>query len=371
MDKSVRLNWVDAAKGISILLVVMMYAAYGAGEATQGVGALHYIIGFATPFRMPEFFLISGLFLANVINRPWGKFADRRAVHYLYFYLLWAVIHIGLKVGLASGDPVMAAQSIAFAAIQPYGVLWFIYVLALTSIAAKVLMELRLPHWLVFAGAAALNMAEINTSSYAVDQFARYFVFFYSGYAFAPAIFKIVEKAMSAPRLATAGLVAWALVNAYFVFTPGALTETGLAFTPSFVAEPGHFTMGLAEAASVQFVLALVGTVALCVGAGLLSQINFMGWLSYIGKHSLVIYVAFVLPLGFSRIALVKLDLLTDTTALSVVTMVIAIILPLMAHWLVEKIGFGKFLFNRPSWFALPAKPSKSDHSIKFGAPAE
>ena len=73
-----RLDWVDMAKGISIFLVVMMYAASSVGEDTGGVGAFHWAIAFATPFRMPEFFLISGLFLSQVIDRPWRAFADRR-----------------------------------------------------------------------------------------------------------------------------------------------------------------------------------------------------------------------------------------------------------------------------------------------------
>ena len=49
MGKDNRLDWVDAAKGLSILLVVMMYAAYNLGEHTGQIGVLHYIIGFATP----------------------------------------------------------------------------------------------------------------------------------------------------------------------------------------------------------------------------------------------------------------------------------------------------------------------------------
>ena len=73
-----RLDWVDAAKGLSIILVVMMHSAYGVGEDLNGTGVLHYIIGWATPFRMPEFFLISGLFLGAVIARPWVAYADRR-----------------------------------------------------------------------------------------------------------------------------------------------------------------------------------------------------------------------------------------------------------------------------------------------------
>jgi len=359
MDQTKRLEWVDAAKGISILLVVMLYATNGAGEATNGVGAFHYVIGFATPFRMPEFFLISGLFLANVIARPWVKFADRRVVHYLYFYLLWAAIHLILKVGLASADPVGAGQQFVWALVQPYGVLWFIYVLALTGIAAKVVTELRIPHWLTFAGAAALSMAQFDTPSYAFDQFARYFVFFYAGYALAPVIFKLVSRAIAAPVVAIIGLLAWAALNGALVFTPG------------FVAEPGHFTMGLAENPLLKFALALSGSIALCVLAGLLSKAKWMGWLTFIGQRSLAIYVAFVIPLGFSRLALVKLGLISDTTMLSAVTMIIALIVPLAGYWVIQKVGFGSFLFNRPQWATLSQNGKKSDHSIKYGAPAE
>ncbi|MCK5745524.1 MAG: acyltransferase family protein, partial [Oricola sp.] len=76
MGTKERYHWVDAAKGISIILVVMMYSAHNVGKYTGDIGVLHYIIGFATPFRMPEFFLISGLFLSHVIARDWKRYAD-------------------------------------------------------------------------------------------------------------------------------------------------------------------------------------------------------------------------------------------------------------------------------------------------------
>ncbi|VAW25008.1 hypothetical protein MNBD_ALPHA11-2270, partial [hydrothermal vent metagenome] len=110
MSQSKRMDWVDSAKGISIILVVMLYAANSVGEATNGTGFLHYIIGFATPFRMPEFFLISGLFLSSVIGRDWKSYMDRRFVHYMYFYALWAAILIIVKVGLFAGNPVQAIE---------------------------------------------------------------------------------------------------------------------------------------------------------------------------------------------------------------------------------------------------------------------
>ena len=64
-----RVDWVDYSKGICIFLVVMLHANRSVQEA-QGVdGWLQHVVDFARPFRMPDFFLIAGLFLANVIGR--------------------------------------------------------------------------------------------------------------------------------------------------------------------------------------------------------------------------------------------------------------------------------------------------------------
>lgn len=332
-----RYDWVDMAKGLSIFLVVMMYAASSVGEDTGGVGAFHWAIAFATPFRMPEFFLISGLFLASVIDRPWRAYADRRVVHYLYFYVLWALIHIIFKVGLLGMNPLGALEQIAWATIQPYGVLWFIYMLAVVSAATKLLHDLKAPVWAVGAVAAILHMAPIATSSYLVDQFAEYFVFFYAGYVLAPQIFRLVGWATQNTTLALIGLAIWAVLNGALVFFGG------------FEMHPIHPVMGFAGFPPLHLVMALVGTSALCIIAGLLTRLNWMGWLRWMGEHSLVIYVAFVLPLGVSRTVLIRLGVL-EPTALTLLTMAVAILSPLVLYWIVQRVGFGKFLFERPSW---------------------
>ncbi|TIV95445.1 MAG: acyltransferase, partial [Mesorhizobium sp.] len=221
MSSPNRMPWVDTAKGLSIILVVMMYSAYNTGEYTGGVGFLHYVIGFATPFRMPEFFLISGLFLSQVIDRPWRRYVDRRVVHYLYFYVLWALISIGLKIGIFSRDPAGMLHDLAVAVVQPYGVLWFIYMLAVFGIVIRVLREFKVPHWIVILAAAALQMWAPKPDSYALEQFAAYFVFFYLGFVLAPLIFRLVEWTQTRPAVAVAGLLAWALVNGLLVYSPG------------------------------------------------------------------------------------------------------------------------------------------------------
>ncbi len=351
-----RLYWVDMAKGLSIFLVVMMYAASSVGEDTGGVGALHWFIAFATPFRMPEFFLISGLFLSQVIDRPWRSYADRRVVHYLYFYVLWALIHIIFKVGLLGTDPVGALEQTAWAVVQPYGVLWFIYMLAVVSAASKLFHQLRAPHWPVLAIAALLQMSPIHTGSYLVDQFCEYFVFFYAGHVLAPHLFRLAAWAADHPALALAGLAAWAAVNAALVFSPG------------FAMHPIHPVMGLAGLPGVHLLLALVGTASLCVLAALLTRLPFMDWLRWMGSKSLIIYVAFVLPLGISRTVLIRLGI-DEPTTLSLLTMAIAIVSPLVLYWIVLRTGLGLWLFERPAWAHL--RGTTRPQSNPVATPAE
>ncbi|MEO5806816.1 acyltransferase family protein [Devosia sp.] len=358
-DNAQRLNWVDTAKGLSILLVVMMHSAFGVGELTGGTGVLHWIIAFATPFRMPEFFAISGLFLSLVVARDWKPYADRRVVHYLYFYAVWALIHIVFKVGLGTGDPATALNYLVWAVVEPYGVLWFIYLLAAFSAAAKLLHTLRAPHWLALGLGAALQIGSVHTGLYAVDQFAAYFVYFYAGYALAPLLFKLVAWADTTPVMALAAIAAWAVVNAVLVFSPG------------FAVLPGQIDMGLAAQPGLHLLLALAGTAALCVIASLLSDLPAMDWLRWLGSKSIVVYLAFAIPMGAFRAILFKLGV-SDTSVLSVLVMAASVTTPLLLYWAVQHTSHGKFLFERPAWAHLPGTPGARQPREQVSAtPAE
>ena len=65
-----RVDWVDYAKGICIILVVMMHAVNGVEYLFDEQGWMHPIIDFARPFRIPDFFLVAGLFLSRSIHAP-------------------------------------------------------------------------------------------------------------------------------------------------------------------------------------------------------------------------------------------------------------------------------------------------------------
>src|SRR6266576_6018391 len=126
-----RIEWVDYAKGICIVMVVMMHSVLGVELAASQTGFMHPLVAFAKPFRMPDFFLISGLFLSVVIDRDWRTYLDRKVVHFAYFYLLWVTIQFGFKAPGFAAETGWAEVGFKYlkSFIEPFGTLWFIYLL--------------------------------------------------------------------------------------------------------------------------------------------------------------------------------------------------------------------------------------------------
>ncbi len=330
-----RLAWVDAAKGICIILVVMMHTTLGLGDEVGREGWLHHVVAFSKPFRMPDFFLVSGLFLARVIDRDWKTYLDKRVVHFAYFYVLWLVIQSLFKVGSVSGGTVAGfAEHLAVSLVEPYGTLWFIYMLAVFSVVTKLARPL---HPLVLLGAAALLEAlPIATGSVLVDEFCERYVFFVMGYLFAERVFGLARLAAERPAMALAGLGLWGVVNGALALTP-----TGNALFPTYASLPG-----------VSLVLGVAGAVAIVTIAGLLTARGLAAPLAYCGRHSIAIYLAFFLPMAVLRFAFVKAGLVFDVGTVAAGITLAAVVAPLVLERLVRNTRL-RFLFERPASFRL------------------
>ena len=194
-----RIDWVDYAKGICIVLVVMMHSVLGVEAATGQTGFMHVLVAFAKPFRMPDFFLISGLFLAVVIDRDWRTYLDRKVVHFAYFYLLWVTIQFGFKAPSFAAESGWAHVGLMYlqSFIEPFGTLWFIYLLPVFFVVCKATR--RMPPLLIWAVAALLEAAHISTGWTVIDEFAARFVYFYSGYWLAGYVFAWSDRARARP----------------------------------------------------------------------------------------------------------------------------------------------------------------------------
>src|SRR5579864_275022 len=210
---SARVDWVDYGKGICIVMVVMMHSVLGVELAAGQTGFMHPLVAFAKPFRMPDFFMISGLFLPLVIDRDWRTYLDRKVVHFAYFYVLWVTIQFGFKApGFAAESGWTHAGFLYLESfIEPFGTLWFIYLLPIFFVVTKATR--KLPPLAIWTIAALLESAHIVTGWTVIDEFCARFVYFYSGYLFADYVFALSDRARAHPRLALAALALWALID--------------------------------------------------------------------------------------------------------------------------------------------------------------
>ncbi len=341
-----RIDWVDYAKGFCIVFVVMMHSTLGVEAAAGQTGWLHHLVEFARPFRMPDFFLISGLFLAKVIDRDWRTYLDRKVVHFFYFYLLWMTIQFAFKAPglIAAGGVNEVVRLYLFSLIEPFGTLWFIYLLPIFFVFAKLTRRIR---WqIIWVAAAALEIAHIETGWMVPDEIAARFVYFYTGYIAARYIFAFTARAQETPALAVIGLLGWGLIN-------GAMVHLGYGALPFY-----------------SLALGLLGAAAVVTISSLLAMYDVFKPLRYCGRNSIVVYLAFFLPMAATRAVLLKTGIITDIGTISVLVTAAGVIGALAIHWAVRS-TFLKFLFERPAMFWLTAKPQPKTKPDMTLQPAE
>ena len=342
-----RVDWVDYAKGFCIVFVVMMHSTLGVEQAAGHEGFMHTVVAFAKPFRMPDFFLISGLFLAQVIDRGWRTYLDRKVVHFVYFYLIWTALQFAFKAPLFAQENGVAGTAWLYVQSfwEPFGTLWFIYLLPIFFVVTKLARGFAIPPALVWLLAAALESAPINTGSTIIDEFAARFVFFYTGYLLARHVFALAAAAQAQPETAVAGLTVWGLINGLLVFN------------------------GLSELPGVSLGLGLIGAMAVVTVAALMARSDLFRPLRYCGRNSIVIYLAFFLPMALSRTLLLKTGWIADIGVVSLLVTATGVIGALLLFWAVRH-TFLRFLFERPDRFWIAPKKAREPAALAL-QPAE
>lgn len=336
-----RVPWVDYSKGICIILVVMMHTSLNVAARVGDAGFMDYVVAFARPFRMPDFFLLSGLFLSRVIDRDWRSFSDTRVVHFAYFYVLWTLILFAFKlpIGLAKHDYALLTP-FAWTWIEPYEALWFIYMLPIFAVVCKA--ALKVPPLVMLAFAAILESARIHTGWTLVDEFAARYVYFLLGWYGARYFFKWAHFMSSNLNFAFGYVAAWALINAAMVFG-----TVGL-----FASLPPE--MPASQLPVVSLVLGLAGSLAVITIGCIMSRFNLFDFIRYCGQNSIVVYLSFSLPMAFVRALVLMVPGMSAGWATLIVT-ASAVAIPLAFHAMIANTSL-RFLYERPARFRL-ARP--------------
>jgi uncharacterized membrane protein YcfT len=310
-----------------------MHSTLGVEAAAGREGWMHAWVAFAKPFRMPDFFLISGLFLARVIDRDWRTYIDRKVVHFVYFYVLWMTIQVGVKapgVAAEAADGWMEVVRFYLTAfVEPFGTLWFIYLLPVFFVVTK--LAHKLPPLAIFLVAAALEIAPVHTGWTVIDEFAERFVYFYAGYWLAPHIFRFAEQMLARPVGAAMALALWGIFNGILVFN------------------------GYGDLPFISLGLGLLGAGAVVTAATLMAQNDWCSPLRYLGANSIVVYLAFFFGMAASRMVLLKTGIITDIGTISLLVTTAGVVGAIVLFWLVRNTPL-RFLFVRPEWAKIERK---------------
>lgn len=322
-----RAAWADFAKGLTIILVVMMHSTLGVELALGKSQVMGDIVAFARSFRMPLFFAISGLFAAAALNRSWLKFADAKLVHFAYFYVLWSVLQIGVRLALAGhGQHDVSWYQFALIPVSPFGTIWFIYILPLFFLTARFCRAL--PPFLVFGAALVMSLLQTQSGWIVADSYTKYLVFFLGGL-------------YAGPWIKT--LAAWAKNRV--------LGVVGLCL--AFVAANLQvMAWGQVEHPAFALVMGFLGAVTIICLSALVGASRAFAPVRYCGQNSLAIYVAFTFPMVAARILGSKTGLITDPDLLSVFVLTTAVAGALAMAWTARRVGI-TFLFDRPALFQL------------------
>ena len=342
-----RVDWVDFAKGICIVLVVLLNTTHGVQQVTGDISIFEKFNDWARPFRMPDFFFIAGLFLMRRIDRPWRSYLDTKVAHFAYFYTIWMTVWYVVRVPQYIDQTGLTNTLLLypFSFIQPLGSLWFIYMLAVFFVAAK--LTRTLPVWLVFGAAALLHSLQINTGSRIIDEFSSRFVYFYAGFVFAPIAFAIADF-LTRQKVAAliTGLTIWAILQAWLV------------------------NAHIAELPLISLALGFVGIGAVVCTGIVLSKSPLGAPFRYLGANTLAVFLSYFLFAVATRIILLKTGLVSDTSLIIIIASFVGIIGPVILNVITRNTPLA-FIFKRPEAFKIKQHGSTTKTSQELTTPSQ
>jgi uncharacterized membrane protein YcfT len=240
-DDPSRLAWVDAAKGLSILLVVAHHAVSFLQVSAAVPPAVVAADTALASMRMPLFFLASGLFVAGPLAAPWRTLLRKRIAFFLYLFVLWTLLRFAFfqvpAVSAVGPYEHPNVTALAWSLLVPGSGMWFLYALALFAVIGKSVRGV--PAWvqlgLTGVLSAVVGAEALQLGSDIWERMARYLFFFLLGWHGRHLVERLA-RASTAVRtaVAAAGCVVGAAtaVAAEIRSVPGvALALNGLAVT--------------------------------------------------------------------------------------------------------------------------------------------
>ena len=105
--------------------------------------------------------------------------------------------------------------------------------------------------------------------------------------------------------------------------------------------------------------LGLAGACAVITTGTLLAHARWLDFLRFCGEHSIVIYLAFFLPMAATRTLLLKSGLIHDIGTVSLIVTIVGLV-GALAIWRLALAARLNFLFERPDAFWIAPRKTRA-----------
>lgn len=299
-----RYCWVDYLRGVVILLVVYHHAYLGiqkSGIPTPDSIADANMIFYS--FRMPLFFIISGVFTSlSLKSKPVKDLVWIKYDKILYPYFIWSVIQITLQIFLSNfTNSDRSFHDYIYILYQPTRLDQFWYLPALFNatmvfIFFKTKVRPSTKSHLLIGLALYLTAPFLNDISM-LSNWMRFYLFFVIGDSVSAIVLnKTVQGQLKKPRTLLILLPVFVLAQVFYLHN-----NVGVkAMETTLATFHGDYNMYVRNEFNFLFT-SLIGCTTLIVLAFLLEKWNQLSFLRILGYHSLYIYIAHVIVVGFVR----------------------------------------------------------------------
>lgn len=330
-----RIAWIDAARGIGIILVVAGHVERGLIGARIAQGSIWTWMDYGIyTFHMPLFFLLAGVNVPASLANGRVQFLQAKLWTIAYPYVLWSVIQGSVLVAFSSATNVQTHVSdVLMIGWRPMSQFWFLYVLMACQLVALMLTSHR--GLLVGVAVGSFAVSTLLPQGGIVGELLHAFPFFALGI------------------LRSGPLLGWQLGGGEAL--RGGIAAIGLTITVplSGLLDGMNYDAALALPASVCGIVLLISVSRLLAGTALKVAVGA-------GRMSMTIYVTHIMAAAGTRIALVNLHVAPNAWLYLVVCTAVGVVAPIIAHVVFERLDLLVLLGLAP---LRPERSVKMRHS--------
>lgn len=187
MDIKSRIDWVDVAKGIGIVLVVYGHVLVGLTASSMNMHGDYFSLshGLIWSFHMHLFFFLAGLFASkSLLKRGRLQFILNKLAFIVYPYLLWSIIQGTLQSIVARfTNSSISYEDVLFILYRPLPNqhFWFLYVLFMMYFVIFIFYRNKNIFYFLFITSFIFLYFPINTDIRVIKKFQTFMFFFFFG----------------------------------------------------------------------------------------------------------------------------------------------------------------------------------------------